>query len=332
MCFLVPIEFLYRAPGKLCQIGIGGHGEEAAARSFGKVLQGFGIQFADDMFPVGILPEPVFALCIRNGSAGFCADTDRDNKQSALLCFLGNIKGGINRVLAIAEDDQRIGSLRCTALEILHGFAKHEPEIGAACAGPTAVHLFQRIAKCGVVVGERYHQIRFAGKDDEPDFIRRQGVDELVGGSPRFLQSRGFHVLGFHGAGNIQRDEQIAPGICGACLAIAVDGTGKCQDDAAHGQKRQHGGEYPIPERSAYHQDIQMRGRYQLAPGLTTITAQHQRRHTQQSRQQKKPQYIRIQKTHGRKRDGLGGRFGKNAVNQNPQSQEQQGDAQRPGE
>ena len=74
------VKLLHRASGKFCQIGIGCHGEETAARSFGKVLQGFGIQLADDMLSVGILPEPVLPLRIRNGSAGFCADTDRDNQ------------------------------------------------------------------------------------------------------------------------------------------------------------------------------------------------------------------------------------------------------------
>ena len=254
------------------------------------------------MLPVGVLPEPVFSLCIRNGTTGLCSDADSNDKQAALLCFLCYIEGGIDRVFTIAEDDQSIGPFRCAAFEILHGFAQHEPEIGAAGTCPTAVHLIQRIAKRGVVIGERYHQIRFAGKDDEPDFIRRQGIDELVGGGAGLFQSRRFHVLGLHGAGNIQRDKQVASGIRGAGLAIAVDGASKRQNDAAHGQKRQHGGEYPIPERAAYHQDIQMRSRHQLAPRLTSITAQHQSCDTQQRRQQKKPQYIRIQKTHGRKR------------------------------
>ena len=76
----MPVKLLHGAAGKLCQIGIGRHGEEAAACGFGKVLQCFGIQLTDDMLPVSVLPEPVFALCIRNGTAGLRADADSNDQ------------------------------------------------------------------------------------------------------------------------------------------------------------------------------------------------------------------------------------------------------------
>ena len=151
----MPIQFLHGAAGKLSQVGIGRHGKETAAGGFGKILQGFGVELADDMFPLCILPEPVFPALIGNGSAGFRADTYGDDQKPAFLCFLRNIEGGIHRIFTIAEDNQCIRPLRCAAFEILHGLTKNSSEIGAAGSGPTTVHLFQGIAQGGVVIGQR---------------------------------------------------------------------------------------------------------------------------------------------------------------------------------
>ena len=86
------VQFLYGTAGKFRQIGIGCHGEEASAGSFGEILQGFGVEFADDVFSVGILPEPVFTVFIGNGTACLCADTDGDDQQTAFFRFFCNVK------------------------------------------------------------------------------------------------------------------------------------------------------------------------------------------------------------------------------------------------
>ena len=171
------VQLLHGTAGKFCQIGIGGHGKEAAAGGFGKILQGFGVELADDMFSIRILPEPVFPAFIRNRSAGFRADADRNYQKPALFRFLGNFERGIHRVLTITEDDQRICPLRGAAFKVLHGFAEDSSEVGTACTRPTTVHLLQRIPQSRVVIGQRYDQVCLSGKDNEPDFVRRQCAD-----------------------------------------------------------------------------------------------------------------------------------------------------------
>ena len=110
------------------------------------------------MFAVRILPETVFTSHIRNGATGGGADTHGDNQQLAFFGLFGDFQRGVDRIFAIAENDERIGAaLGCAAFEILHGFAKHESEVGAAHTRPAAVYLLERIAQRGVVVGKRHH-------------------------------------------------------------------------------------------------------------------------------------------------------------------------------
>ena len=189
MFFLMAVELLNGAAGKLCQVGIGRHGKKAAAGGLGEVLQCFGVQFADNMFAFGVLPESVFSLRIRNGTAGFRADAYRNDQKSVFARFFGNFRGGIHGVFAITENDEGIGPLRRAAFEVLHGFAEHKAEIGAAGTGPPAVHLFQSIAQSGVVISERHHEVCFTGKDNEPYFIRRQRINQFIGGGAGFFQT-----------------------------------------------------------------------------------------------------------------------------------------------
>ena len=153
------------------------------------------------MLAVCVLIQAIFTADIRNGTTGSGADTYRNDQQLAFPGFPCYFNGGIDRVLAIAEDDQGVcAALRGAAFEILHGLAQNKAEIGTTHPGPGAVHLFQRIAQGCVVISKRYHQVCLAGKDDKANFITRQGINQFKGCGAGFCKARGFYVLGFHGA------------------------------------------------------------------------------------------------------------------------------------
>ncbi len=204
----------------------GVHDEAVSPGGFSEVLEDFRVEFADDVFAVFVFPKAVFFPGIGDGSPGYCADAYGDDEEFAAFGFLRHGKGGFFGILAIAEDDEGIGAIRCAAFEILHGFAENHAEVCAAHAGPTTVNLFQGIAQGGVVVGEGDDEIRFSGKDDEADFIPGESIDEVVCGGTGFFQPGGNHIRGFHGAGDIQRDDEVSAAGGGATFPKAVDGAG----------------------------------------------------------------------------------------------------------
>ena len=286
--------------GEGCEVGVGIHHEEITAGGLGKLAQGFRVQLTDDVLAVGVLIQTIFAARIRDGSACCCANANGDDQQIAFLGFLCNLEGGIDGVLTIAQNDQGIGAaLRCTALEILHGLAQNEPEIRTAHACPGAVHLLQRIAQGGVVIGERYHQVRLAGKDDKADFITGQGINELVGCGAGFCQAGGFHVLRLHGARYIQRYEEVAPCGRGTAFAVAVDGACQGNNGAYQRQQSQSGGQGGAPEGTLPHQ-LPVLGGNQPAPALAGAAPCHHHQHNQYRDEQEEPQNVRIEETHGR--------------------------------
>ena len=153
------------------------------------------------MLTIPILPEPVFAVGIRYRATRGRADTHGNDQQFVFLCLFGNLQGRIDRIFTIAQNNERIGaSLGSASLEIKHSLAENEPEVRAAHSGPVAVDLFERIAQGGVVVGEGNDQISLSGKDNQPDFIPRQGIYQLISCGPCLGQARRFHILRLHGA------------------------------------------------------------------------------------------------------------------------------------
>ena len=123
------------------------------------------------MLALGVAEESVFARGVRHGVPLRRANAHRDDEQLALAGFFRQFQGGVDGVLPVAENDKSIGAVRCAALEVAHGGAQNKTEIGPAVACPAAIHLGNRVAQGVVVVRERNNQIRFAGEDDEADFV-----------------------------------------------------------------------------------------------------------------------------------------------------------------
>ena len=174
---LVAVQLAHGIFGKSSQICAGSHGKVAAIGRLCKLLHGFLIELADDVFALCILPQPVGPLGVGDGCACGGANAYCDDEKLIFPGLLRNIGGGIHRVLAIAQDDQGVGAIGRTAVEVLHGFFQQTSEVGTPAGGPSAVNLLQRASQRLVVVGEGDNQIGIPGKDDEPNAVCGQGCN-----------------------------------------------------------------------------------------------------------------------------------------------------------
>ena len=105
-----------------------------------------------------------------------------------------------------------------------------------------------------MVVSERHDKVCLSREDDEPDFVAGQGINQLVGRGARFIQAGGLYVLRFHGAGDIQRNEQVAPGGGGSAFPIPIDRAGECNDSAGERQQGECGRQRGAPKGAPVHQ------------------------------------------------------------------------------
>ena len=103
--FFVAIELGGGLAGKGGEIGAGVHGKEVTACGLCKFAESGDVEFADDVFAVGILPEPVLSFCVGDGTSGGGADADCDDEQVLAAGLAGDFGGGVHGVFTIAEDD-----------------------------------------------------------------------------------------------------------------------------------------------------------------------------------------------------------------------------------
>ena len=142
---------------------------------------------------------------------------------------MSHVYGGVDGVFSVAEDDKGVCSVGGATGKVVESLLEYHAEVGAAIAGPFPIDLLKGVSQRCVVVGEGDNDVRLAGEDDEAYFVGRERVNEFVGCGSGFFQPRGGYILRFHGSGDVQGDDETAPGGDARLIDVAVDGAGKRQ-------------------------------------------------------------------------------------------------------
>ena len=206
------------------------HDEEIPAGFSSQHAEGFRLEFTDNMLALGILPHAVFTLGVGYGSPLCGADTYGNNHEVLFAGFLQQGGGKVHGVFTITENHQSIGAGSGGALKALHCQFEHVLQVGAPVALPVAIDQIEGFLQGEVVVGKGDKQLCLAGEEDEADFIRRQCIYKYTGCRACLLQAGGGDILRLHGAGDIQRNNEVAPRYQCLCVLIAVEGACRCDN------------------------------------------------------------------------------------------------------
>ena len=141
-------------------------------------------------------------------SLGF-ADTDDVDLNTHFIGFLGHMVGFIFVVLAVGDDDNSPAGLALGCSEGGDGGLNSLADGGALRLNECRCDGVQECLGGHIVAGDGQLDVTLAGKDDEADLIVDHLVNHLAEHLFGAVQTRRSYVLGEHGVGYIQGDDDL---------------------------------------------------------------------------------------------------------------------------
>ena len=137
------------------------------------------------------------------------ADSDGEDRDSALSRRLGVLQGLAPQVTSVGDEDYRVVVV-CRGVKRREGRADRAAEVRLAARSGLGAHALERAPQVAVVGSERTHRDAGAAERDERAAVAFERVDEVCDVGLRALEAVGPDVLREHGARDVDRDDDVA--------------------------------------------------------------------------------------------------------------------------
>ena len=217
--------------------GLSIEGEVSATGGLGDLAEDLFIESSFDDVAIGVA-DP-FALVVGIGvgdeAAGLRADADAEDDD----VFVGGefeeaSEFGVGFAAVAEEDEAVIAGGRF--FEGFEGEFDGATEFAAAAWDGEGVEALNGFRDGGVVGGEGGLEVGIASEGDEADAVASEEGEEVLGGEFGAGEAIGDEVVGEHGAGGVDRDDDVAAGFTLGLLFFAVLRACGGDDEEAEGE------------------------------------------------------------------------------------------------